>query len=82
MREVVLDGFGIEGLGFPLNHGNGTLRTFTETGRETVAVTFRDEPCLTIDKFDSSFRAGLNAFAATVAFLSIDTDYFSFHFHD
>ena len=81
MGEMIFDGFGVEVLRLPLDHGDGPLGTFSETGRETVTVMFGNKPCFAVYKFYGPFRACLHALATAVTFFIIYIDYLSFDFH-
>jgi hypothetical protein len=81
LGEVVFHGFGVKVFCIALDHGDGALGTFPETGRETITVMFSNKPRFAIKKFYGTFRAGFHAFAAAVTFFIIYIDYLSFDSH-
>jgi len=82
MKKVLFYGFGVEGLRFPLDHGDGSLGAFPETGSEPITITFGNKACFAVYKLYGSFRTGFHALAAAVTFFIIYVDYLSFDLHN
>jgi hypothetical protein len=70
----------IEFVGFPLDDGDGLLRTFAEAGSKTVAEVISEKHRLAVHYPDRPFRACGDAESATVTFFRVYGYHFSFHF--
>jgi hypothetical protein len=68
----------IKGIGFSLDNLQSIDRAFTNAGSKTIAVIVCHELCLAIDKLYCTFCACVNALSATITFIFINLNDFSF----
>jgi hypothetical protein len=79
--EVPCNRLLVKFVGFPLNDGDGILRTLAETGPEPVTEVVCGENRLAVDDFYGPFRAGRDAEPAAVTSFLVDLNNFSLHFN-
>jgi hypothetical protein len=77
--DILHDRLLIVGYSFSLDYRYRPLRTGTDAGTKAVTKEIAYEPCLSVNKLKSSFRAVRYALTASRAFGIINTDYFPFH---
>ena len=80
--QMMLHGLFIKIFRIPFLNMESVVRTFSETGAETVAILFCRQAGLAIHNRNGAFRAGRYAQPATVTFFFIDPDNLAFDFHD